>query len=118
METEKTKAFFLITFNKSLLNKKKRFYFEQEREAISNELIKSERVEKLLNYDIYLFELNVDPSMLKDENDNYIKMNLIISNCSNENKKSNIYETTINFTKNRINFVFEINIGNNLLKKK
>ena len=116
METEKTKIFFLITFNKSILNNTKRFFFEQKGEEISK-FIKSEKVGEISNYDIYLLELDVAPSMLKEKNDNYIKMNLTISKCSNEDKNSKKFETTINFTKNRINFVFEIDIGTNHIKK-
>ena len=55
--------------------------------------------------------------MLKEENDNYIKMNLTISECSNKDKNQKKFETTINFEKNRINFVFEIDIGTNNIKR-
>ena len=110
MKEEKTKVFFLTSINASLLEKK-RFDFISDTTILSKSTKIDDIFQNQKKYFIYLNEFDVEPNLLKDENQEYIKINLAISNNSMENKNPLKYGIIINFTKNRTNFIFGLKIG-------
>lgn len=114
MEVQKTKIFFLYGISSSFLEKKK-IYFNLNRKILTFENIITKEHEN--KYSIYLNELNVNEDWIKqNENEDkvkgYIKINLNIADTSKNYNNIESYEILINLEKNRINFIFGLEIGN------
>ena len=116
MEEQKTKIFFITTINASLL-KENRFYFDLDEKILDLDIISSKLNNTNQKYNIYINEFTVDQSLIEDENSGDIKINLNIVGLSNEVKNPKKYEIIINYTKNRVNFIFGLKIGNLVNKK-
>ena len=131
---EKTKILFLTTIKKSIYDNKL-VYFTYEEMKISgknSEYIKTKKIDEINEFYILFNEFDVDKNLLdekNEENEEYekggenkenkrsIKIFLIVSNCSNEDNNRKKYEIIINYQSNKINFIFNLDIGNSTKTK-
>ena len=120
MEAQKTKIFFLNGISTSFLEKKQ-IYFDLNQKVLTCQNIITKEQGKIVNenqkqYSIYLNELSVDEDWLKqneneDKHKGYIKMNLNFADTSKKFNNIENCEILINLEKNRINFIFGLEIG-------
>ena len=121
-----TKIYFLTTIKK-MINDNKRIYFTYDDINLSGEnsqYIKTKRIEEKDGFYIKFNEFEFGENLLSEQNEEdeddeegkikNIKIYLVISNLSDEDKYSKKYEIIINYEPNRRNFIFNLNISNSI----
>ncbi len=100
MEEQKTKIFFLFSIKKSLLDKNK-FDFDLNNKILTNLYLTYKIIPEndKDGYQVCLNELKIDENLVHEENQGSLKINLEISDLSNEKKNLKKYEVFIPYTK-------------------
>ena len=115
-KTQKTKIYFLTTIKTSIYDNKQINYNYNDKNL--NEEIIMRKIGNKNGFYIIFNEFEIEEIEEKEkENENEkqnIKIYLTVSNLSNEDEKINKYEVIINYEPNRINFIFNLSIGNSV----
>jgi len=113
-KTQKTKIYFLTTIKTSIYDNKQINYNYNDKNL--NEEIIMRKIGNKNGFYIIFNEFQIEEIEEKEkENEKQnIKIYLTVSNLPNEDEKINKYEVIINYEPNRINFIFNLSIGNSV----
>ena len=111
-KTQKTKIYFLTTIKTSIYDNKQINYNYNDKNL--NEEIKMRKIGNKNGFYIIFNEFEIKENEEREKEKQSIKIYLTVSNLSVENENINKYEVIINYEPNRINFIFNLSIGNSV----